>query len=85
MEDIPSFYMMKLAYGPARCQLYAGASGSARSSFRNPVDETLIVIARALRKRIGEVIVMVLDRPRHQGPHHGAAPGGRGRTPHLGR
>ncbi len=66
MEDIPSFYMMKLAYGP-RVASFLRRVGVSTIQIENPVEETLIVVARALRKRVGEVIVMVLDRPRHAG------------------
>ena len=66
MEDIPSFYMMKLAYGP-RVASYIRRIGVNAIQLQNPVEETLIAVARALRKRISEVIVMVLDRPRHAG------------------
>ena len=64
MQDIPSFYMMKLAYGP-RVAGYLKREGFSAVALQNPVEETIIGAARALRKRVGELVVMVLDRPRH--------------------
>ena len=46
---------------------YIRRIGVSAIQLQNPVEETLIAVARALRKRINEVIVMVLDRPRHAG------------------
>ncbi len=66
MQDIPSFYMMKLAYGP-RVAGYLRREGFSAVALQNPVEETIIGAARALRKRVGELVVMVLDRPRHEG------------------
>jgi fructose-1,6-bisphosphatase II len=64
MKDIPSFYMMKLAYGP-RVVSYMERTGIDSVKIQNPIEETIITIARALRKRVQDVVVMVLDRPRH--------------------
>lgn len=62
--DVPSFYMKKLAYGP-EVKRYAEKVGVDCLSIHSPVDETLAVVARALRKRVQDVVVCVLDRPRH--------------------
>jgi fructose-1,6-bisphosphatase II len=64
LKDVPTFYMMKLAYG-VRVVRYMQRSGIETVSIRNPIEETLSIIAKALRKRIQDVIVVVLDRPRH--------------------
>jgi fructose-1,6-bisphosphatase II len=64
LMDIPSFYMRKLAYGP-RVKRYAELVGVDTLSLLSPTDETLMVIARALRKRVQDVVVCVMDRPRH--------------------
>jgi fructose-1,6-bisphosphatase II len=64
--DIPAFYMQKLAYGPP-VRRYAELSGVDTISLLSPIDETLAIVARALRKRVQDVTVCVLDRPRHQG------------------
>jgi len=65
LKDIPSFYMMKLAYGP-KVVRYMERTGVETVHVKNPVDETIISVARALRKRIQDVVVLVMDRPRHQ-------------------
>jgi fructose-1,6-bisphosphatase II len=65
LMDIPSFYMRKLAYGP-QVKRYAEYVGVDCLSLLSPTDETLTIIARALRKRVQDVIVCVMDRPRHK-------------------
>ncbi len=65
LMDIPSFYMRKLAYGP-QVRGYAERVGIDCLSLLSPVDETLTIVARALRKRLQDVVVCVLDRPRHE-------------------
>jgi fructose-1,6-bisphosphatase II len=65
LMDIPAFYMRKLAYGP-QVRRYAERIGIDCLSLLSPVDETLTIVARALRKRVQDVVVCVLDRPRHK-------------------
>jgi fructose-1,6-bisphosphatase II len=65
LMDIPAFYMRKLAYGP-QVKNYAEWTGIDCLSLLSPTDETLTLVARALRKRVQDVVVCVLDRPRHQ-------------------
>ncbi len=64
LKDIPAFYMMKLAYGPRVVQ-YMERTGVPTVQIRNPIEENLVSIAKALRKRVQDVVVLVLDRPRH--------------------
>ena len=64
LRDVPSFYMMKLSYG-ARVIQYTQKRGDALQ-LEAPVAETLAIVARALEKRVQDVIVMMLDRPRHK-------------------
>ena len=64
LRDIPSFYMTKLAYGPRVIQ-YTQKRGDSLQ-LEAPIAETLAVVARALDKRVQDVVVMMLDRPRHQ-------------------
>jgi fructose-1,6-bisphosphatase II len=64
LQDIPSFYMMKLAYGPA-VKIAAQKIGIDCLRLNQPIDESLTIIARALRKRLQDITVCVLDRPRH--------------------
>ena len=52
----PFVYMDKIAVGP-------GAKGVI--DINRPVDENLIAIAKALGKRIQDLTVIILDRPRH--------------------
>src|SRR5215471_17737487 len=64
LKDIPTFYMMNLAYG-LRVVRYMQRTGIETISIRQPVEEILPIVAKALRKRIQDVAVVVLDRPRH--------------------
>ena len=65
MVNIPSFYVEKLAYGSRveRCILDGTI---APISLDDPFEQTLEHVAKALGKRIGELVVTVLDRPRNQ-------------------
>lgn len=65
LQDIPAFYMMKLAYGPA-VKTHAQKMGIDCLKLSQPVDESLAIIARALHKRMRDLTVCVLDRPRHE-------------------
>jgi fructose-1,6-bisphosphatase II len=65
LRDIPSFYMMKLAYGPEVIRSMEKA-GIDTLKLESPIEETLITVARALKKRVQDVVVMMLDRPRHK-------------------
>src|SRR2546423_5539047 len=62
--DVPSFYMMKLSYGP-RAIDYMKKRGDSLQ-LEAPIAETLAIVARALEKRVQDVVVMMLDRPRHK-------------------
>ena len=64
LRDIPSFYMSKLAYGPRVIQ-YMQKRGDTLS-VDTPIAEMLAIVARALEKRVQDVVVMMLDRPRHK-------------------
>lgn len=65
LKDVPSFYMMKLAYGP-KVVRYMQRTGIETIQIRNPIEETLISVAKATRKRVQDLVVLVLDRPRHE-------------------
>ncbi len=65
LRDIPSFYMMKLAYGP-RVVRHMQTSGIDLIKLESPIEETLLVVAQALNKRVQDVVVTMLDRPRHK-------------------
>src|SRR6266404_2548219 len=64
LRDIPSFYMMKLAYGPRVVQ-HMQKSGIDTIKLESPIEETLLLVAQALHKRVQDVVVTMLDRPRH--------------------
>lgn len=64
LRDIPAFYMLKLAYGPRVIQ-YMHKRGDSLD-LDAPIPETLAIVARALEKRVQDVVVMILDRPRHK-------------------
>lgn len=65
MKNITSFYCQKLSYGP-RTVADINRLGINTLSLDTPIDETLQIIARARRKRVSDVVVCVLDRPRNQ-------------------
>src|SRR5882757_7890712 len=64
LRDVPSFYMTKLSYGPRVIQ-YMQRRGDSLN-LEAPIAETLAIVARALDKRVQDVVVMMLDRPRHK-------------------
>jgi fructose-1,6-bisphosphatase II len=64
LRDVPSFYMSKLSYGP-RVISYTQKRGDTLQ-LEAPIPETLAIVARALDKRVQDVVVMMLDRPRHK-------------------
>lgn len=64
LKDVPTFYMMKLAYG-LKVVRYMQRTGIETISIRQPIEEILPIVAKALRKRIQDIAVVVLDRPRH--------------------
>ncbi|CAF0695006.1 fructose-bisphosphatase class II family protein [Candidatus Methylacidithermus pantelleriae] len=64
LKDLPSYYAMKLAYGP-QVKNYVETSGIESFRLDTPVEELLPIVARALRKRLSDLVVCVMDRPRH--------------------
>ena len=64
MKDVPTFYMMKLAYG-LRVVRYMQRTGIETISILNPIEEIIPLVAKALRKRVQDLVVVILDRPRH--------------------
>jgi fructose-1,6-bisphosphatase II len=65
MLNIPSFYVEKIAYGPQ-------VAREIRKERVPPINldipfaQTLVIAATALRKRISELVIVMLDRPRNQ-------------------
>ncbi len=60
LADIPSFYMNKISYGPRV------KNGPGRVRLDNPVQDNLEIIALKLGKRVQDLTVVILDRPRHE-------------------
>ncbi len=63
MRHIASFYSMKLAYGPEVVK--ALATGLRPIRIDDPLPEVLHTVAEALGKRVQELVVVMLNRPRH--------------------
>ena len=63
MHHVASFYSHKLAYGPAVVR--AIAEGMEPIALHDPLEKTLPKIAQALGKRVAELVVVLLNRPRH--------------------
>jgi fructose-1,6-bisphosphatase II len=59
LADIPSFYMQKLSVGPQVVE------GPGQVRLDNSVQDNLEIIALKLGKRVNELTVVILDRPRH--------------------
>ena len=72
----PDLYMQKLCVGPA-------AKGKVHLDA--PVAENLETIARSLHRPVGEITVVVLDRPRHARLDRGNPPAGGPDPPHRRR
>lgn len=63
MRHIPTFYCEKLAYGPGVVR--ALAEGMEPFDLDTPLEKMLPLVAKALGKRVNELVVMTLNRPRH--------------------
>lgn len=64
LQDIPAFYLKKLAYPPAVRDQFI-ADPKLPIDINAPMSEVIKVTARILNKGIRDVVVMVLDRPRN--------------------
>ena len=60
LAELPSFYSYKIAYGPvvkdAGCHIDLNA----------PIEQTMAKVADCLGKRVHDLVVTLLDRPRHE-------------------
>jgi fructose-1,6-bisphosphatase II len=65
MQNIPSYYCHKLSYGPV-VQHAIDHFNFTSNWIDQPLMETLTFVARVLGKRIAEIVVLILDRPRNQ-------------------
>lgn len=62
MKDLPSYYAAKIAYGPPVKALLAQRG---HSLLDMPMPERLKLVAEALGKRVRDLVVVTMDRPRH--------------------
>ncbi len=65
LQDIPAFYMQKLAY-PLEVRKASLADPKLPLSIDTPIGEVIELTARVLGKQVRDVVVCVLDRPRNQ-------------------
>ena len=63
MKNLPTFYATKMAYGPEVVR--AIRDGMEPLQLDDPLESTLNKVAQALGKRVPELVVMTLNRPRH--------------------
>jgi fructose-1,6-bisphosphatase II len=64
MRNLPSFYSKKLAFGPDVVR--AIGKGMEPLTLDAPLEKTLALVADALGKRVPELVVMTMNRPRHE-------------------
>ncbi len=65
MVNLPTFYSEKLAYGPTVAETMKKEK-FLRFTLDTPTDEIIEKTARMLGKNVKQVVVVVLDRPRHE-------------------
>ena len=63
MKNLPAFYSDKLAFGPAVVKAMQTGLGSIQLD--DPLEKTLPRVAEALGKRVQDLVVCTLNRPRH--------------------
>jgi fructose-1,6-bisphosphatase II len=64
LQHVPSYYSMKIAYGP-RVKEAMDRAGLDSIRLNSPIAENLAIVAKALEKRPQDLTVIILDRPRH--------------------
>src|SRR3989442_463937 len=64
LRDIPSFYMSKQAYGPRVIEYMKKRGDSLHLDM--PIAEMLAIVAHAVNKRVQDVAVVMVGRPRHK-------------------
>jgi len=65
LQDIPAYYMRKLAYSREVRDAYV-ANPKLPIDINAPIDECIKIVGTILDKEVRDVVVMVLDRPRNQ-------------------
>ncbi len=63
LKNLPSFYSTKLAYGPEVVRAIEG--GMTAIGLNDPLEQTIQRVADALGKRVTDVVVTTMNRPRH--------------------
>jgi fructose-1,6-bisphosphatase II len=63
MRHLPSYYSQKIAYGPAVAEALHAEGNPCL--LQMPLTDVLRLAAKALGKRVQDVVVIMLDRPRH--------------------
>ena len=63
MRNLPSFYAHKLAFGPLVVE--AMQNGMKPLSLDEPLGDMLPRLAEALEKRVQELVIVTMNRPRH--------------------
>ncbi len=64
LQEIPAFYMQKLAY-PAAVRAAFMADPKLPIDVEAPIGEVIKITAKILNKDVRDVVIMVLDRPRN--------------------
>jgi fructose-1,6-bisphosphatase II len=67
LKDVPSFYMKKLAYGSEITRYMLRNAGAHALMLNAPIAANIEATAAILKKRVQDVVVLVMDRPRHEG------------------
>src|SRR4051812_38123126 len=65
LQHLPSFYSNKLAYGPKVVEAIKHRK-IPPIKLEDPIDKTLGLVAKALSKRVQDLAVVLLDRPRNE-------------------
>src|SRR3954468_2858954 len=65
LKDIPAFYMKKLAYGPEIARYMLRTSSTHALMLNLSMAANIEAAAAILKKRVQDVVVLVMDRPRH--------------------
>lgn len=63
MRSIPTFYSMKIAFSP---EVAKAIGGGLSIKMDDPLERILNRVAEAMNKRVQELVVVMLNRPRHE-------------------
>src|SRR6185295_4700407 len=65
LKHVPSFYSKKIAYGP-QVKAFMERRGNGQIHLEEPIEANLRIVAKALNKRVQDLIVVMLARDRHK-------------------